>query len=256
MLSSITRGSSPFALPYITPTPTVRYDFTLGYGGNAASAIDTSGNSNNGTATNFNIGTNWLPNEKSGVVKIPNTSASNMHILGPNIAHNNIYSVSMGFMVESVVVNSTNEIAGAGVSTNDTEKWCLAFYTSGTNYAIQYFRATSGSSATYYTNFGLALNTWYIVGITNDTTSTALDPYGSSIFKVWKPASSVENVAINYGYAAGAAGRIKVGKAGVQVFNYGAGMRLGHFMWWNGTALTNTQHEAVASAYKAKYGLL
>ena len=78
MISSITRGSSPFALPYITPTPTVRYDFTLGYGGNAASAIDTSGNSYNGTATNFNIGVNWLPTEKSGAVKIINTNVSNV----------------------------------------------------------------------------------------------------------------------------------------------------------------------------------
>lgn len=256
MISSITRGSSPFALPYITPTPTVRYDFTLGYGGNAASAIDVSGNSNNGTATNFNIGSNWLPTEKSGVVKIPNTSTSDMYILGPNITHSNIYSVSMGFMVESVVLFETNEIAGAGVTTPDTEKWSLAFYTSGTNYALQYFRAASGITSTVYSNFGLALNTWYIVGITNDTTSTALDPYGSSIFKVWKPASSVENVSINYGYAAGAAGRIKVGKPSVQNSHKGAGMRLGHFMWWNGTALSNAQHETVASAYKAKYGIL
>ncbi len=256
MLSSITRGSSPFALPYITPTPTVRYDFTLGYGGNAASAIDTSGNSNNGTATNFNIGTNWLPNEKSGVVKIPNTSTSNMYILGPNITHSNIYSVSMGFMVESVVSNSTNEIAGAGETTNDTEKWSLAFYDSGGSYALQYFRGTSNQTSTYYSNFGLALNTWYIVGITNDTTSSGSYPYGYSIFKIWKPASSVENVSINYGYAAGAAGRIKVGKPRVMTFNYGAGMRLGHFMWWNGTALSDSQHETVATAYKAKYGLL
>jgi len=253
MISSITRGSSPFALPYITPTPTVRYDFTLGYGGNAASAIDVSGNSNNGTATNFNIGSNWLPTEKSGVVKIPNTSTSDMYILGPNITHSNIYSVSMGFMVESVVLFETNEIAGAG---GPVEAWSLAFYTSGTNYALQYFRAASGITSTVYSNFGLALNTWYIVGITNDTTSTALDPYGSSIFKVWKPASSVENVSINYGYAAGAAGRIKVGKPSVQNSHKGAGMRLGHFMWWNGTALSNAQHETVASAYKAKYGIL
>lgn len=256
MLSSITRGSSPFALPYITPTPTVRYDFTLGYGGNAASAIDLSGNSYNGTATNFDIGTNWLPNEKSGVVKIPNTSTSNMYILGPNITHNNIYSVSMGFMVESVVSNSTNEIAGAGETTNDTEKWSLAFYDSGGSYALQYFRGTSSQTSTYYSNFGLALNTWYIVGITNDTTSSGSYPYGYSIFKIWKPASSVENVSINYGYAAGAAGRIKVGKPRVMTFNYGAGMRLGHFMWWNGTALSDSQHETVATAYKAKYGLL
>ena len=255
MVSSTARTSTPFALPYITPTPTVRYDFTLGYGGNTASAIDVSGNSYNGTATNFDIGANWLPNEKSGVVKIPNTSTSNMYILGPNITHSNIYSVSMGFMVESVVSNSTNEIAGAGISTNDTEKWSLAYYTSSTG-AIQYFRGTTSSSSTYYSNFGLTLNTWYMVGITNDTTSTGSNPYGSSIFKVWKPGSSVENVAINYGYVAAAAGRIKVGKPGVMNFNYGAGMRLGHFMWWNGTALTDAQHETVASAYKAKYGIL
>lgn len=256
MISSITRGSSPFALPYITPTPTVRYDFTLGYGGNAASAIDTSGNSYNGTATNFNIGVNWLPTEKSGAVKIINTNVSNMYILGPNITHSNIYSVSMGFMIESFVAGSTNEIAGAGITDNDTEKWSLGFYASGSSYAFQYFRGTNGSSSTYYTNWGIALNTWYIVGITNDTTSTTPNPYGFSIFKVWKPESSVENVAINYGYAAGAAGRIKVGKAGVMNSNYGAGMRLGHFMWWNGTGLSNAQHETVASAYKAKYGLL
>lgn len=242
----ITRYSSPFALPYVTPTPTVRYDFTLGYGGNAASAIDLSGNSYNGTATNFDIGTNWLPNEKSGVVKIPNTSSSVMYILGPNITHNDIYSVSMGFMFESVVSGSTNQIVGAGTTAVDTDKWHLAVYESGGTYAIQYYRANSGGSSTVYSTFDLALNTWYIVGVTNNTSS--------AVFKVWKPASSVENVTITNGYTAAGAGRIKVGRAFTSY--YGANMRLGHFMWWNGTALTGTEHDTVASAYKAKYGVL
>lgn len=255
MVYSTSRTSTPFALPYITPTPTVRYDLTLGYGGNAALARDLSGNGYDGTATNFNIGTEWLPNQKSGIVNISNDSSSNKYILGPNISHNNIYSVSMGFMVESVVNYSTNELAGAGISTNDTQKWAISFYHNG-NYAMQYFRGTESSTSTYYSNFNLALNTWYIVGITNDTTSTTPNPYGSSIFKIWKPGSTVENVAINYGYAAANAGRIKVGKASIMNFNYGANMKLGHFMWWNGTALTDAQHETIASAYKAKYGLL
>jgi hypothetical protein len=81
--------------------------------------------------------------------------------------------------------------------------------------------------------------------------------YGSTIFKIWKPNDTVENVSALYSRKTS----VNSGKLLITSQIYGfaqpaASIQLGHVLWWNGTALTDEQHNTVASAYKAKYGIL
>ena len=277
MISSITRGSSPFALPYITPTPTIRYDFTLGYGANGNLIRDLSGNSNNGTASGstsvygsssipYVISNNWLPNQNTGVLNLTNSGDGlvSSNIVGPDgLTNSDTWSLNIAFLVKSFyfnIGNANNAIIGMSYPDNQTnveyDRWSLSLhYPVGGYYYLGFNRSdNSGSSASDGT-YSVSPNKWYMVSLTNNYAGAPT--YGSTIFKIWKPNDTVENVSALYSRKTSVnSGKLLITN---QIYGFAqpaASIQLGHVLWWNGTALTDEQHNTVASAYKAKYGIL
>ena len=277
MISSITRGSSPFTLPNITPNPTIRYDLTLGYGANANLIRDLSGNSNNGTASGstsvygsssipYVISDNWSPNQKSGVLDLTNSGDFIVYsnIVGPaGLTNSDTWSLNIAFLVKSFYSapnNADNAIIGMSYPDNQTnveyDRWSLSFHYPYNGYHTLGFQASDISGSTgVLSTYSISLNKWYMVGLTNDYAGAPT--YGSTIFKIWKPDAAVENVSVPYSRKASVnSDKLLIAR---QIYGFAqsaASIKLGHVLWWNGTALTDAQHNTVASAYKAKYGLL
>jgi hypothetical protein len=233
------------------PAPTIRYDFTQGYGGSAISSggtiPDLSGNGNNGTINNMTANSNWLANFRGGMLDLNNTTnTSGKTIQCANITHQNDYSVHIGFATgpSGAMVGYPCIICGAyAYSSHD---WWLGW--NDTYGPMRYSRNGVGvlSSSAY----GYTSNTFYMVGITNDYTGGG----AGSKFKIYKANGTDGATATGGPYAASTAGRVGICKYGGFSDNYQSAIRLGHFMFWNGSRLTEAEHDDIARRYFLKYG--
>ena len=231
------------------PAPTVRYEWTNGWGGATTSAgtiTDLSGNGNNGTVNNMTTSNNWLSTHSGGMIQIDNTSVNGTKsVLTPSgITHSNTYSVSIGF--QFIQMNGyPNIICGAYASS--THDWWVGWNT--TNGLFQYSRngvAYLSASTTPVANY------YYIVGISNNYFTN------TSVFNIYfMPQNgysfSKDTVSMSNAYQASTAGRVGICKYGGYNDIYTPYLRVGHFLWWNGAALTDSEHDTVANLYKLKY---
>jgi hypothetical protein len=232
------------------PAPTIRYDFTQGYGASALTAFNTSipdlsGNGNNGTVNNMTADANWLGSFRCGMLDINNTTnTSGKTILCPNITHQNDYSIHIGIQTgpSGAMVGFPCIICGAyNGSGND---WWLGWNSSGE--AMRYSR--NGSAVLSSSSYGNLSNTFYMVAITNDFSGSG----ALSRFKIYR-ANGTDGATVTTGLAASSAGRVGICKYGGWTDNFQSAIRLGHFMFWNGSRLTETEHDDIARRYYLKY---
>ena len=233
------------------PVPTIRHEFTQGYGGSAITngntIPDLSGNGNTGTINNMTATSNWLGNFRGGMLDLNNTtSTSGKTIQCANITHQNDYSIHIGIQTgpNGAMAGSPCIICGAYASS--THDWWIGWNTSGG--AMIYSR--NGTVATSSSSYGNLSNTFYMIALTNDFTGGG----AGSIFKIYR-VNGTDGAAISGGpYAASTAGRIGICKYGGFTDSYQSAIRLGHFMFWNGSRLTATEHDDIARRYFLKYG--
>jgi len=231
------------------PIPTVRYEFTKGWGGVTTSGgtiTDLSGNGNTGTVTGMTTSANWLPTHRGGMLHIDNASVSGgKSVATPaSITHSDTYSVSIGF--QFISMNGYPNII-CGAYAGSTHDWWFGW--NSTNGVFQYSR----NSVTYTSaSTTPGVNTTYIVGVSNNYfTNTAVFniyylPLGAYSF-------TKDTVSVSNAYPASTAGRVGICKYGGYAEYYQPNIRVGHFLWWNGAALTNAEHDTVADLYKLKY---
>jgi hypothetical protein len=230
------------------PAPTVRYEFTNGWGGATTSAgtmTDLSGNGNTGTVVGMTTNSNWLTNHRGGMLHIDNASVNGgKSVLTPSsITHSNTYSVSIG--IQYITMQGyPNIICGAYASS--THDWWIGWNTPGA--AFTFRRNGVVLDATTIP----AVNGTYIVGISNNSFTN------TGVFNIYSLPSAAysftkETVTVSAAYPASTAGRIGICKYGGYTDFYQPNIRVGHFLWWNGAALTNAEHDTVADLYKLKY---
>lgn len=229
------------------PVPTIRYDFTQGYGGSRGSTIvDLSGNGNTGTINNMTVNSNWLAMFRGGMLDLNNTTnTSGKTIQCANIAHQDDYSVHIGIQTgpSGAMVGSPCIICGAYASS--THDWWIGWNASGE--AMRYSR--NGVGVLSSSSYGNTANTFYMVAVTNDFTGGG----AGSIFKIYRANGTDGATATGGPYAASTAGRVGICKYGGFNDNYQSAIRLGHFMFWNGSRLTAAEHDDIARRYFLKY---
>ena len=99
-------------------------------------------------------------------------------------------------------------------------------------------------------SYGNLSNTFYMVALTNDFTGGG----AGSIFKIYRANGTDGATATGGPYAASTAGRVGICKYGGWTDNFQSAIRLGHFMFWNGSRLTAAEHDDIARRYYLKYG--
>ena len=231
------------------PAPTIRYDFTQGYGGSVGSTIpDLSGNGNTGTINNMTPNSNWLGMFRGGMLDLNNTTnTSGKTIQCANIAHQNDYSVHIGFCTSA---NSGGAMVGnpciiCGAYASSTHDWWIGWNNSFE--AMRYSR--NGTAVLSASSYGGTSNVFYMVAVTNDFTGGG----AGSIFKIYRANGTDGATATGGPYAASTAGRVGICKYGGFSDNYQSAIRLGHFMFWNGGRLTEAEHDDIARRYYLKY---
>jgi len=232
------------------PAPTIRHDFTQGYGGsaitNGLTIPDLSGNGNTGILNNMTATSNWLGNFRGGMLDLNNTTnTSGKTIQCANITHQNDYSIHIGIQTgpSGAMVGAPCIICGAyNGAGND---WWIGWNTSGD--AMRYSR--NGVGVTSASSYGNLSNTFYMVAVTNDFTGGG----AGSIFKIYRANGTDGATATGGPYAASTAGRVGICKYGGWTDNFQSAIRLGHFMFWNGSRLTATEHDDIARRYYLKY---
>jgi hypothetical protein len=231
------------------PAPTIRYDFTQGYGGSVGSTIpDLSGNGNTGTINNMTPNSNWLGMFRGGMLDLNNTTnTSGKTIQCANITHQNDYSVHIGFCTSS---NSGGAMVGnpciiCGAYASSTHDWWIGWDNSFES--MRYSR--NGTAVLSASSYGGTSNVFYMVAVTNDFTGGG----AGSIFKIYRANGTDGATATGGPYAASTAGRVGICKYGGFTDNYQSAIRLGHFMFWNGSRLTAAEHDDIAKRYYLKY---
>jgi hypothetical protein len=233
------------------PAPTIRHEFTQGYGGSAITSggtiPDLSGNGNTGIVNNMTATSNWLGNFRGGMLDLNNTTnTSGKTIQCANITHQNDYSIHIGIQTgpSGAMVGFPCIICGAyNGGGND---WWLGWNTSGE--AMRYAR--NQVSVISSSSYGNLSNTFYMVALTNDFTGGG----AGSIFKIYRANGTDGATATGGPYAASTAGRVGICKYGGWTDNFQSAIRLGHFMFWNGSRLTEAEHDDIARRYYLKYG--
>jgi hypothetical protein len=232
------------------PAPTIRHDFTQGYGGsaitNGLTIPDLSGNGNTGILNNMTATSNWLGNFRGGMLDLNNTTnTSGKTIQCANITHQNDYSIHIGIQTgpSGAMVGFPCIICGAYNGTGND--WWIGWNTSGD--AMRYSR--NGVVVTSASSYGNLSNTFYMVAVTNDFTGGG----AGSIFKIYRANGTDGATATGGPYAASTAGRVGICKYGGWTDNFQSAIRLGHFMFWNGSRLTEAEHDDIARRYYLKY---
>lgn len=229
------------------PAPTIRYEFTQGYGGSVGSTIpDLSGNGNTGTINNMSPNINWEGIYRGGMLNMDNTTnTSGKTIQCANIAHQNDFSVHIGFSTgpNGGMVGFPCIICGAyASSTND---WWIGWNATGESMRF----SRNGTAVLSTSATGTVLSTFYMVAVTNDYTGGG----AGSVFKIYKSNASETVTATGGPYAMSTAGRVGICKYGGFTDNYQSAIKLGHFMFWNGSRLSATEHDDIARRYYLKY---
>ena len=233
------------------PAPTIRYDFTQGYGASALTSFNTSipdlsGNGNNGTVNNMTADANWLGSFRSGMLDINNTTnTSGKTIQCANITHQNDYSIHIGIQTGPSGAMVGNPCIICGAYASSTHDWWVGW--NDTYGPMRYSR--NGTAVLSASSYGYTANTFYMVAVTNDFTGGG----AGSIFKIYRANGTDGATATSGTFAASTAGRVGICKYGGFNDNYQSAIRLGHFMFWNGSRLTETEHDDIARRYYLKY---
>jgi len=231
------------------PAPTIRYEFTQGYGASQGlgSIPDLSGNGNTGTINNMTNG-NWWGAYRGGMLDINNTTnTSGKTILCPNIAHQNDFSVHIGF---STGETATGAMTGypcivCGAYAYGANDWWIGW---NDTYGPMRF-SRNGTGVLSASSYGYTQNTFYMVAVTNDYTGGG----AGSIFKIYRANGTDGATATGGPYAMSTAGRVGICKYGGYTDNFQSAIRIGHFMFWNGSRLSATEHDDIARRYYLKY---
>ena len=229
------------------PAPTIRYDFTQGYGGSVGFTIpDLSGNGNTGTINNMTPDSNWLGMFRGGMLDLNNTTnTSGKTIQCPNITHQNDYSVHIGFCTGPSGAMVGNPCMICGAYAEGSHDWWIGW--NDTYGPMRYSR--NGTAVLSASSYGYSANTFYMVAVTNDFTGGG----AGSKFKIYRANGTDGATATGGPYAASTAGRVGICKYGGFSNNYQSAIRLGHFMFWNGSRLTAAEHDDIARRYYLKY---
>ncbi len=227
------------------PAPTVRYEFTQGYGANAlqgATIPDLSGNGNTGTVNNINS-SEWLPSSFAGLLKMNNQSnTGNKTILCPSgITHGNDFSVHIGFQWVQMNGFPCVITGGYGYGTHD---WWI-----GANTLGDYVRFSRNGVGLLSSTTTMVNNAYYMIGAVNNYTAN------TTIFKIWRAAGLDTVTTTSAAYPMNTAGRVGICKYGGYTDNFTPNINIGHFLWWNNAALSSSELDDISNRYKHKYGL-
>lgn len=242
MTCTITQISNPWSLPKLNVSvqPTIRYEWTQGYGGQKLLGNDLSGNGYNANMFGF-TSNDYYPLENSGLIKLNNSTCNGTYYittpLNPSV---NEYSFFMGFRLDAIQNSGcfNAEIFTGAYAFSTHDWWCGI---QGTTIIF------SRNGNLISTGITAVVGRYYIIGLGN------IFVQGTGAFGLWDSAGNSYTSSTIGAYAASTAGIIGIGKYGGFANTYMPRITLGHYHFWSGTGLSLTEITNLKNQYRMKY---